>query len=142
MVIWLTHKLRATFEIEPSEPHFILRNLLLTRNIVSSPRAHPCGRNCLSPPPPQPINFFLPPPPSYSKFRTKSCPPPSRKGGGGRSDTVLFLTFTKHWLCPACRSNHFKSVTKHNYGGAVGRFSDIQTLTYLSGRRQNTGLLN
>ena len=65
MVVWLTHKLRSTFEIEPSEPHFILRNLLLTRNIVSSPRAHPCGRNSLSPPP-QAINFFLPPPPHYT----------------------------------------------------------------------------
>ena len=77
MEIWLTHKLRSTFEIEPSKPYFILQSLLLTRNIVSSPLANTCGRNSLSPS--KHSIFFCSP--SLSTFRTKSCPPPSRKGG-------------------------------------------------------------
>ena len=77
MEIWLTHKLRSTFEIEPTKPYFILQSLLLTRNIVSSPLANTCGRNSLSPS--KHSVFFCSP--SLSTFRTKSCPPPSRKGG-------------------------------------------------------------
>ena len=94
MAVWLTNKLRSTFEIKPSKPYFILRSLLLTRNIVSSPQANTYGRNSLSLL--KHSIFFCPPPPptpSLSKFRTKSCPPHSRKRlwwwGGGEFDTVL-----------------------------------------------------
>ena len=100
---------------------------------------------------PQALNLFCFS--SLSNIRTKSCRPPSRKGEG--VDTVLSLTITEHWLCPACRWNHFKSAAKqiagllagsvmskpHRWQGcwqvqwcpnptdgrAAGRFNDVQT---------------
>ena len=58
------------------------------------------------------------------------------RGGGGGGGGGWSLTYTEH--VDQIISNQWQ----HNYGGAAGGFSDVQTLTYLSGRRQNPGLLN
>ena len=98
MAVWLTNKLRSTFEIKPSKPYFILRSLLLTRNIVSSPQANTYGRNSLSllkhsiffcpPPPPLPLLLL------FQNSGLKVAPHTAEKGcggggGGGEFDTVL-----------------------------------------------------
>ena len=113
MVVWLTRKLKSTFEIEPSNPYFILR----------SSQVNTYGRNSLTP---HKYSIFsaLPTPPPLFKIQDWKLLPTKQKSG---IDTVLSLTFTEHWLCLACRWNHFKSVeARLNWCQGCWQFQECQ----------------
>ena len=80
MVVWLTHKLRSTFEIEPSKPYFILISLLLSRTQLALLRQIPVAGTLKVSPSTQ---FFSPLPLLFQNSGLIVASPPIRKGGGG-----------------------------------------------------------
>ena len=121
MVVWLKRKLKSTFEIEPSNPDFILR----------SSHANTYGRNSLTP---HKYSIFsaLPTPPPCSKFRTESCSPPSRKVGLILCYLSLLLNIGYAWHVDEIISNQWRHGSTD--ARAVGSFKNVKSLTYLSGK--------